>query len=142
MSALQTDTEPGLMNLVSGIISDAQDLIKQQLALLRNEVKEDLRKTRDAVLAVAAGLWTIFVGGALLCMMVVYLLQHETGIQLWASFGIVGGLVVLAGGGLLLLAYLKVKSFTDKPSPTTQAMKENVQWITNPPHSTTTPNPR
>jgi hypothetical protein len=44
-----------ITGLVTGIINDAQELIKQQVALLRHEVREDFRKTRDATLSLGAG---------------------------------------------------------------------------------------
>ena len=45
--ATDLHTEPGVSvtSLLRGIVSDAQDLIQQQLALFRAEIKDDFRKT-------------------------------------------------------------------------------------------------
>ena len=40
----------GMAPLISGIIQDAQTLLRQQLTLFQTEVKQDLRRTRDAVI--------------------------------------------------------------------------------------------
>jgi len=37
--------EPSVTFLVSGIIADLQQLIQQQLAMVRQEIRDDLRKT-------------------------------------------------------------------------------------------------
>jgi hypothetical protein len=41
--------EPSVTSLVTGILGDAQELIKQQIALVRTEVHDDLRRTKEAV---------------------------------------------------------------------------------------------
>jgi len=51
---LHTGTEPSLTGLVTGIINDAQELLKQQVALFKQEVKDDIRKTKEAAVALIA----------------------------------------------------------------------------------------
>lgn len=120
--------------LVTGIISDAQDLMKQQLALLRTEVREDIRKTKEASLLLAGGLSVVLVGAIVLSLMLVYLISWAAGpsIPLWGCFGIVGGALALLGGGLTMAALGRFKSFNPLPDQTAQAVKENVRWMTNP----------
>jgi len=54
-----TDThsraEPGIGSLVGGIITDAQDLIKQQLALFRTEIRTELRQAKTAAISLGIG---------------------------------------------------------------------------------------
>jgi hypothetical protein len=129
---LHADTEPSLTSLVSGIICDAQDLIKQQLDLVRCEIREDVRKAKEAAASLAWGLGLALVGGLLFGTMFVYLLHEEAGLALWASFGIVGGVLLVVG---LVLAYLAKKE-ADTINPlegeSAKALEENVQWITKP----------
>jgi hypothetical protein len=124
---------PSMTHLVSGIIADAQELMKQQLALFRTEVKEDVRRTKDALIALVCGLALLSVGGILLCFMLVYGLQAAVPqIPLWGCFGIVGGILAIGGGIAFFGALRNFREFNPLPDQSAQALKENVQWITQP----------
>jgi hypothetical protein len=128
-------TEPGVSvtSLLRGIVSDAQDLIQQQLALFRAEIKDDFRKTVGILIVIVSGAFMVAVGAALLCFMLVYLLNSVAldTLPLWACFGIVGGGVVLVGGIVAYAAVARFKTFNPLPDESVQALKENVQWIKN-----------
>ena len=103
---LQTSSEPTLTATVSGIVNDFQELVKQQMALFKAEVAADLHKTREGGTFLACGAGTIFVGGALLCFAVVYLLAWAAPtLPLWACYLIVGGTATAVGVGLMLSAW-------------------------------------
>jgi len=134
---MATDVKPApdtsLTELVTGILHDAQDLIKQQFDLLKVEVLDDLRKTRDAGILMGLGVGVALVGGLLLILMLVYLLNWAVpDLPLWASFGIWGVIACVAGLGLFYAGKQKFASFNPLPNQTAQALKENVKWITNP----------
>lgn len=125
-------TEPSLTQLVSGIIGDAQELMRQQLAMFRTELKEDVRRTKQTLVAMVAGLALVSVGATLLCFMAVYGLEAAFELPLWACFGIVGG-VLAAGGGVAFYAAVKqFQEFNPLPDESAQALKENLQWISHP----------
>jgi membrane protein required for beta-lactamase induction len=130
---VETGSEASMTHLVSGIIADAQDLIKQQLALLRHELAEDLRKTKEASFLLAWGLGIALVGSVLLCLMLVQLLSWEVPeLPLWICYGVVGTPIAALGSALFFTAIHKFRSFNPLPSQSVQALKENVQWITSP----------
>jgi uncharacterized membrane protein YqjE len=130
-------TSPGTQGhvapLVTGIIDDLQELIKQNLTLFKVEVREDLKKTRDAVSALGVGVGLAVVGGLHLTLMLVFLLWwvFDPNLPLWACFGIVGGVFAGVGFVLLLRGKKKLDSFNPLPDETAEALKENVQWIKN-----------
>ena len=131
-SDLHTEAGFSVTSLVSGIISDAQELIRQQLALLRWEIRDDFRRTVQILIATFSGAFLVAVGGALLCFMLVHLLNSLVpALPLWACFGIIGAAVTLIGGGTCYLALSRFKTFNPLPDESAQALKENVQWITN-----------
>jgi len=133
---MATDLKPApdasVTELVSGIVSDAQELIKQQFELLKHEVRDDLRKTRDAGLCIGFGALVGLVGMALLICMLVFMLHELAGLPLWASYGIGAGVALLISGVLISIGMYKFSSFNPLPEQTAQALKENVQWITQP----------
>jgi Putative Actinobacterial Holin-X, holin superfamily III len=121
--------EPSLAQLLSGIVTDAKELMRQELALAKHEIREDLRKAKAAVLSLGLGIGVAAIGGLLLILMLVHLLQALTGLPLWACYGIVGGLFLIVGGVLLLLAKQTIARIDVVPPQTVETMKENVQWI-------------
>jgi hypothetical protein len=128
---LQSPPEPQLTGLLTGIMNDAQELFRQQIALLRTEVKEDLRKSKEAAIPLGIGLWLAGLGSMLLSITLALVLA-ETGLPLWASFAIVGAVVSLVGGGLFYLGKQKFQSFNPLPDQSAEALKENLEWITKP----------
>jgi hypothetical protein len=127
---IQTASEESLTSLVRGIANDAQELFRQQLALFKSEFREDMRKTREAALSLVVGAGVAFFGVLLLLFAPVYLL-HAAGLPEWAGFLIVGGIVLAGGIGLLYAGKKRFESFNPLPDQSAEALKENVQWITN-----------
>jgi hypothetical protein len=127
-----TGTEPKMADLMAGILGDFQELLKQQMALLRTEVRDDFQKTREALTSLALGVGLAVLGGVLLCVMLVHLLDWAIpGLPLWGAFAIVGGLLAGTGAALVYWGRLQFDTFNPLPNQTADALKENVQWLMN-----------
>jgi hypothetical protein len=124
-------SETSLTRLVTGIIDDTQALIKQQVALLKHEIKEDLQRTKEATIAFSLGLPIMLIGGLLFCFALVYLLNWALPnvLPLWGCYAIVGGLAVACGGAFLYASRQKIASIKPLHDQTMAALKENVRWI-------------
>jgi hypothetical protein len=122
-----------MASLVGGIVNDAQTLIKQEMALAKREVTDELHKARDAAIALGIGIGLTVVGGLLLSLMLVYLLQWASSerLTLWACYGIVGAALMVVGGGLLFLGKRRAGAVHLMPEQTMATMKDNVEWIKN-----------
>jgi len=127
--------QPSMVSLMGGIVSDFQELIKQQVALTKEEVKSDLRKAKEGAVKTGIGAALLVVGALLLCLMLVHLLHWLTSpapadpatIPLWgcygivaAAFGVIGGVLAKAGMGRFEAMNLPEKAARD--------LKENVEW--------------
>jgi hypothetical protein len=130
---VQTPPEgASLTELVSGIIEDSQRLLKQQLTLIRSEIKQDLKTTTDAAKYLGLGAAVTAVGGLMLVFALVYLLQWLfPEMHLAACFAIVGGVFLLIGAGLIYGGIRLFQSNNPLPDQSVQALQENVQWLTN-----------
>jgi len=122
-------TEPGLTELVTGIVRDAEELLKQQLTMFKAEFKEDVRNTKEAVIPLFIGIGLSLIGGLFL-LVAVALVLNRLGLPEWASFGIVGGALLVGGVVLFIVGRNKFASFNPLPDKTVEALKENVQWLT------------
>jgi hypothetical protein len=129
----QGTPERSVTSLVSGIIADAQHLIQQQLAMFRQEIREDLRKSRDAAIALAVGIGITLIGSVLLLLMLPLLLHWAApDLPLWACFGIVGGFLTALGGVLVYTGVKKFESVNPLSDKSIEAFKENLKWTTSP----------
>lgn len=127
---LQESSEQSLTSIVSGIIGDCQELIKQQMDLLKSEVAADLRKTKEAAVALVFGVAALFLGGTLLSVAVIQLLIAFVPLPPWASYLLVASVVVALGGVLTYLGWNRFQSINANQS--VKALKENLEWKTNP----------
>ncbi len=128
-SAATADTQPSIARIVSAIADDAQNLVRQQIAMFRAEVKQDIRTARTAALQLAVALGVGLIGITLLAFMAAYgLAAAFVQIPLWACFGIVGASVLVASCVVFYLGIQKLEFVG--PAKSMDAVKENIQWLT------------
>jgi Putative Actinobacterial Holin-X, holin superfamily III len=121
--------EPTVAQLLTGLMQDAQLLLRHEVALAIYELRGELRTTIRAVLYLSLGLGLAALGGWLLLLMLVHLLQALTGLPLWACYGLVGGLFAGIGVVLLVLGKRRLAPRHLVPQHTVETMQENVQWL-------------
>jgi tetrahydromethanopterin S-methyltransferase subunit G len=126
--------EPSLSSLVSGILDDVQKLIENQFTLLKLDLHKDVERVREAGILLGLGIGLLLGAGLLLLFMLVYLLAWltEPYLALWVCYAIVGGVVAVIGAAVLFMAKQKFDALKIVPEETTQGLKENLQWKTNP----------
>lgn len=123
------ESSPGMATLLSGILSDAQDLIKQQFTLFHQEVKEDFVKAKKAGYALAIGLVFALVAGIILSAASALLLQEIfPRLSMAACFGIVGLVDFILAAGLVYAGIKKIETVT-ATDQSLHAAKENIQWL-------------
>lgn len=136
--APEPDTEPGqrvnMTTLVSGILDDASKLLKQQMNMLRVEIKQDVIKTLSAGKFIVAGLGLSLLGSLFLLLGLVPLLGWlAPSLPEWACWAIVGGAMFLVGGLTAFFGYRRLMSFNPLPDKSYQALQENISCLTNHP---------
>jgi len=118
--------------LVSGILDDAQTLVRQQIQMLKSEVREDFRRSKQAAEFGALGIVMLTVGALGLVTALAYWLHEAYGYSLHTSWGITGLLFTLVGGGLAATSYILLERFNPLPDKTFNALQENLSWKTEP----------
>lgn len=117
-------------NLVSGIVDDAQRLLRQQVEMLKAEVKEDFRRSKRAAEFGGLGIVLLTVGFLGLITSFAYLLHEYYQFSMWASWGITGLVFFVAGAALAATSYILLERFNPLPDKTFDALKENLSWKT------------
>jgi hypothetical protein len=123
------NSEPTLAQLVSGLVSDTKLLLRQELALAKHEIHEEVRKAKTAAICLGAGIGIAAIGGLLFIVMLVHLLNALTDWPLWICYGIVGGVFAIVGAALLYKGKQQISQIDVVPQQTVETMKEDIRWI-------------
>ena len=125
----QLPARPSFTSLVEKLIEDFRNLIVQEIRLAKHEFEHEVGKAKAAAVSMSVGIGLAFLGGLLLIVMLVLLLQALTGLPLWACYGIIGGACLAAGIVLLMKAKSTATGIHVVPPKTVQTLKENVTWM-------------
>ena len=125
----ERERDTSMSTLISGIVGDAQELVRQEIALARQEIREEIGTAKDAGIKLAIASGVLAVGGLLVVLTIAQALADLLNWPTWAGYGLVG--LVLAGVGYFLLssAQKQLKEVKPVPEKTVETMKENVEWI-------------
>lgn len=121
-----------ITSLVSGIVQDAQDLVRQQLKLFQVEIRNDTRRTIAATIPMLIGGLLSLVAVMILAVMAAHLIawawpEH---VPLWGGYAIVGGTLAVLGMALVFWGKAQFSKFSPLPDQTMEGLKENIQWKT------------
>ena len=115
--------------LVRAIAGDAERLVGQHAALVREEIREGLAPAPAALAAIGAGAGMVAAGGVLGTLMVVHGLHKSTHIPLWGCYGLVGGALAAAGCALVASGTRRAASISVVPRETLAALREDIAWL-------------
>jgi uncharacterized membrane protein YqjE len=124
----RTGAEPSLGDLVRQLATDSTTLIRQEMALARAEMRENVRSAARGAMAIAIGGVLATIGVLALTAFLIILL----GIALesyWLSSLIVGGLFLIIGGVLVWTNLSALRAEELKPETTIDTLKENREWL-------------
>lgn len=127
------DTPHGTVTeLVSGIIGDVQKLARQQLDMLKAEIREDMARTKRAMVFGGVGVALLTIGGMALIFALVYLLRDAGHLPEWGAWLLFAGICTAAGVAIGIYARNLFESFNPLPDKTFNALQENLTWQTQP----------
>jgi hypothetical protein len=121
--------KPSIGALVEGLVFDIRTLIAQELRLARHEIRQEVSKVRTAAVGAAIGLSLAIVAALLLLLMLVHVLHEVAGLPLWASYGIVAGVLLAGAVAFLLRARSAASGIHLVPEKTVSTVKENLTWL-------------
>jgi uncharacterized membrane protein YqjE len=120
--------EPGLGDLLKQLAQDSATLVRQEMALARAEMKENLRATARQAAMVAVGGLVALVGVLVLIAFLVTAISDALD-EPWAGPLIVGGIFLLVGALLAMRAMKALKRESLAPDRTIETLKEDKQWL-------------
>src|SRR5689334_15832241 len=127
--ATEREYDASLSTLLSGIVGDAQELVRKEIALARQEVREEISAAKDAGTALAISGVVLAIGGLFLLITLALGLADLFDWPTWAGFGLVGAVCAIVGAVLLSSGRQRLKQVHPVPERTVETMKENIEWI-------------
>jgi len=98
--------------------------------MLKAEVREDFQRSKRAAEFGALGIVCGTVGAMGLITALAYLLHEHLHLEMWASWGLVGLVFLIAGIAFGGFSYVLLERFNPLPDKTFKALKENLTWQT------------
>jgi len=131
---LHTHAEPSWASLLTGIAAEAKELLLQEVALAKLEIRYEIVKARSAAISLGIAIGTVAIGVMLLALTAVHGLAAQSAIPLWGCYGIVGGVITAIGAAGLVFARSKAVTLDVTPrrslasgGPAQSRPMENVQ---------------
>jgi len=125
----ELERDSSIATLLGGIVGDAQQLVHQEIALARQEIREEISTAKDAGVQLAIAGAVLAIGGLLLVLMLAQGLADLLNWPTWAGYGVVGVVLAIIGYILFSSAQQRAKQLRPVPEKTVETLKENVEWI-------------
>ncbi|MDB4950878.1 MAG: hypothetical protein JWM27_3527 [Gemmatimonadetes bacterium] len=120
--------DPSLGDLFRQLAEDSATLIRQEVALAKTEMKDNVQHAAKNASMVAVGGVVAAIGALVLVAFLVMIVGKALGAP-WAGALVVGLLFVIAGAVLAKRALGHLKHDSLAPENTIQSLKEDKQWV-------------
>lgn len=123
--------EPSLGELLKELAQESSTLLKQEFALAKTEMRQNVRAVGKDAAMLAIGGSVLAVAALVLTAALVALLGDVLGDEYWLGALIVGVLYAIIGGVMLSKAKNNLQQEDLKPTATIQTLKEDKRWAQN-----------
>ena len=127
--AFERERDTSVSQLLSGIVGDAQTLVRQEIALARQEIHEEIDEAKSAGIKFGIAGAVLAIGGLLLVLTLAQGIADLLNWPVWAGYGLVGLVLAIVGYVMLSSAQKQIKQVKPVPEKTVETLKENVEWI-------------
>jgi hypothetical protein len=105
---VQRAPKPTWLSLVRGIVDDAKQLVIGQYEYRKYQTLRQIANTKAFALWLGTGITLAVIGLILIALMVVHLLHDFFNLTFWASYGIVGIVLLAVAGACLYVARTRI----------------------------------
>jgi protein-S-isoprenylcysteine O-methyltransferase Ste14 len=121
---MHDSTDASAAGLIRGALEDARQLVRDELALARAELRQELNKATNAGVRFALAAATLWFAGMFVLVALALGLSSWLDWPVWASFGAISIVLAIVGAVFLSMGRQAIRDI--KPLPRTVAtLKEN-----------------
>jgi MFS family permease len=118
-----------IRELLRGIMMDVRTLVREEIALARVEIREQVGRARAAAVSFAITIVALACGGLLLLVALSIGIADLFDWPVWSGFLVVALLLCLIGFITLSVGRRRLAEVHAVPSETVSTLKENSEWI-------------
>ncbi len=116
-----------IVQLLGDLASQSASLIRDEIALALQELREKGKSVQSILTVIAAGALIALVALASLCTAVILALNEY--LEPWASAFLVGVILSVIAGVMITLGVRRMKQHSLKPEKTLERLEENKEWL-------------
>lgn len=116
-------------DLIRGILDDVRRLVREEIALARVEVTEQVGRLRSAGVAFVVAALALAFGGTFVLVALALGIADLLDWPAWAGFLAVAVLLLAGGLASAMAGRAQVRAFRAVPEETVSTLKENSEWI-------------
>ena len=121
-------TTESIPSLIRSVLNDARELIREELALAKAEVREQVSAARSVAVAFAAASLLALLGLVLLSVALGGAVADLFNLPTWAGLGIVG--IITAVVAFVLVSHGRAQLTNMRGLPKTrETLRENITWM-------------
>jgi len=127
--SLKEENQQGesITDLITELASQSAGLVRDEVALAKQEVSEKLVSFRSAVIIIAFGATLGLIATLALCAAAIAGLAQY--MELWQAALLVGGALALIAGIVVSVGLGNLKRVDLKPKATLKSLEENKEWL-------------
>jgi hypothetical protein len=115
--------------LVRGILTDLRELVREEIALARVEVRETAGRAKLAAASLGAAVVALAFGATFLLIAIAVGIADLFSWPVWAGFLVVALLLSIMGAAMFAAGRRRLRTVNPMPEQTVQTLKENSEWI-------------
>jgi uncharacterized integral membrane protein len=116
-----------LGDLIGELASQSASLVRDEVALARQELQHKLKTVQLAASVIAVGAFIALIAALALCAAVIIALAEYVGS--WQSALIVGLVLGMTAGIIILIGVSRFKRTNLRPEQTIETLEENKEWL-------------
>ena len=117
-----------IATLVRSVIDDSRELVREEIALAKAELREEVSIARNVGIGFAAAAVLAVIGVVILCVALGGALADVLDAPAWIGHGLVA--LLLGGGAFVLFRVASTRLATLRALPKTrESVRENMAWI-------------
>jgi uncharacterized membrane protein len=126
---MATANQDSIGSILRGVLIDLRTLIREEIALARVEIAEQVDRARGAAISFGIAATSLLFGATFLLIALAMGIADAFDWPVWAGFLIVAALLSLIGGVTFLSGRKQLQQVSPVPAETVSTLKENSEWI-------------
>ena len=119
--------EESLGEMLTALANQSAGLVRDEVALAKQELQEKFTSLRAAVMVIAAGAIVGLIAALALCAAAILALAQVVGA--WQAALIVGAVLAVIAGVVVWIGLGKLRRTSLKPEKTLQTLEEDKEWL-------------